>query len=83
MRIAGKELKKLLCSPFLWFIFIVFLGMNWLQIYASVGGEFTNQQYRVIHDIIIEHGIDQRTQSNSWMRARIRTGIPSSLEMPI
>ena len=58
MRIAGKELKKLLCSPFLWFIFIVFLGMNWLQIYASVGGEFINQQYRVIHDIIIEHGID-------------------------
>lgn len=58
MRIAGKELKKLLCSPFLWFIFIVFLGINWLQVYASVGGEFTNQQYRVIHDIIVEHGIN-------------------------
>jgi hypothetical protein len=57
MRIAKMELKKLVKSPFLWFIWLAFLALNLFCIILAVGQE---QELDIMHETILDYGVDLR-----------------------
>lgn len=52
------EFFKLIKSPFLWLLLFVFVAFNSLIIYSCVGESYTNEQFRMMHDIVITHGVE-------------------------
>jgi hypothetical protein len=60
MRIAKMEFKKLVKSPFLWFIWLAFFALNLLFIFPSVGQAGQGQELFIMHETILDYGVNLR-----------------------